>query len=88
MSLKLGPTPVQLLGKKKRKWTPRHRFPYCHNDFVLDPHKLPRFTIGDECHYLQMNKYENSAAIHTDAMMTIMDENLRDREGLYDGIYQ
>ena len=88
MSLKLGPTPVQLLGKKRRNWTPRHRFPYCHTDFVLDPFKLPRFTIGDENHTLQMKKYEKSASLYDGAMLTIMDENLRDREGLYDGIYQ
>ena len=88
MSLKLGPAPVQLLGRKRRNWTRRHRFPYCHSDHVVDPLKLPRFTIGDECHYLQMNKYENSAPLYDGAMLTIMDENLRDRDGLYDGIYQ
>ena len=88
MSLKLGPAPVQLLGRKRRNWTRRHRFPYCHSDHVLDPLKLPRFTIGDECHYLQMNKYENQAGLYDGAMLTIMDENLRDRDGLYDGIYQ
>ena len=88
MSLKLGPAPVQVLGRKRSNWTRRHKFPYCHSDHVMDPHRLPRFTIGDECHYLQRRKYENQAGIYDGAMLTIMDENRRDREGLYDGIYQ
>ena len=88
MSLGLGPTPVQLLGWKRRKYTQRHRFPYCHPDHVLDPLKHPRFTIGDDCHYLQMKKYEGKAGIYDGAMLTIADENIRNREGLFDGIFQ
>ena len=87
MSLGLGPAPVQLLGWKRRNYTRRHLFPYCHSDHVQDPFKLPRFTIGDECHYLQQRKYEDRG-IYDGAMLTIMDENTRNREGLFDGIYQ
>ena len=87
MSLGLGPVPVQLLGWKRRKWTKRNVFPYCHSHHVQDPFVLPRFTLNDEVHYLQQRKYEDRG-IYDGAMLSIADESTRNREGLFDGIFQ